>query len=496
MPDSGRYFDAVVVGSGPNGLAAAIRLALEDLSVLVVEAEETIGGGTRTKELISPGYYHDVCSAIHPMAISSPFLRKLPLSEFGLKWIQPQYPLAHPLDNGRAVIMHRSLDDTAASLGPDGKVYRRLIQPLSDNWETLTKDLLAPLQIPGNPFKMARFGLKALQPAERLTRQFSTEDAKALFGGIAAHSIMALDKPVTSAIGLVLGAAGHAAGWPLPEGGSQMITRSMALYFESLGGVIETGFRVETLDQLPSSKAVLFDLTPRQVLAIAGDRFTPRYRQLLEKFRYGAGVFKIDYILKGPVPWADPRCGQAGTIHLGGTFGEIAAAEKEMSRGIHSARPYVLVAQQSMFDPTRTPDLKHTLWAYCHVPNGSARDMTMAIENQIERFAPGFRDVVEARATMNAPQFEEYNANYIGGDINGGVQDIWQLFSRPVSIRSSPFRLKSLFSPYSTPAAGIYFCSSSAPPGGGVHGMCGYHAAEAALSREFGRPGKERRFKM
>lgn len=492
MADSGSYYDAVVVGSGPNGLAAAIRLALEGLSVQVIEAEETIGGGTRTKELIKPGYYHDVCSAIHPMAISSPFLRTLPLQTFGLKWIHPEYPLAHPLDDGRAVIMHRSIDETAASLGADERVYKRLMQPLVKNWEDLTKDLLAPLQIPSNPIKMGRFGLKALQPASRLVRKFGTDDARALFGGIAAHSIMDLDKLVTSAIALVLGAAGHAAGWPLPEGGSQMITRSMASYFRSLGGVIETGFRVRSLAQLNPSKAVLFDLTPKQVLSIVGDRFPPGYRKLLEKFRYGAGVFKIDYILKSPVPWADPRCGRAGTVHLGGTFAEIAAAEKEMSRGGHSARPYVLVAQQSMFDPTRTPGMKHTLWAYCHVPNGSARDMTTEIENQIERFAPGFRDVVEEKVTMNAPQFEEYNANYIGGDINGGVQDIWQLFSRPVSISSSPLRIKSLLSPYSTPAAGLYFCSSSSPPGGGVHGMCGYHAAESVLSREFGLHVKNR----
>jgi phytoene dehydrogenase-like protein len=496
MPVSGQFYDAIVVGSGPNGLAAAIRLALEDLSVLVVEAEYTIGGGTRTKEIIRPGYFHDICSAIHPMAISSPFLRQLPLKEYGLKWIHPEYPLAHPMDSGQAVILHNSLDDTASSLGADEKVYRSLMKPLADNWQELTKDLLAPLQIPGNPLKMARFGLNALQPAVRLARKFSTEQAKALFGGIAAHSIMDLDKPVTSAIGLVLGAAAHAAGWPLPEGGSHMISRSMASYFQSLGGTIETGFRVENLAQLPSSKVVLFDLTPRQVLAIAGERFTPHYRQLLEKFRYGAGVFKIDYILNGPVPWADQRCGQAGTVHLGGTFGEIAAAEKEMSRGRHSDRPYVLVAQQSMFDPTRTPDMKHTLWAYCHVPNDSALDMTVEIENQIERFAPGFRDVVEERVTMNAPQFEEYNANYIGGDINGGVQDIWQLFSRPVSFDSAPFRIKSLFSPYATSAGGIYFCSSSTPPGGGVHGMCGFHAAEAVLGREFGLPAKNRRFKL
>jgi phytoene dehydrogenase-like protein len=443
-----------------------------------------------------PGYHHDVCSAIHPMAASSPFLKKLPLDRFGLKWIQPDYPLAHPIDGGRAVVLERDIEATAERLGPDGNTYLRLMKPLADNWDAMTRDLLAPLRFPENPLKMAGFGLKALQPADRLSRKFAGDEARALFGGIAAHSIMALDKPVTSAIGLVLGAAGHAAGWPLPAGGSAMITEAMASYFKSLGGHIRTGFRVESLGQLPEARAVLFDLTPRQVAAIAGERFNAKYRKLLYRYRYGSGVFKIDYILSGPVPWSDPYSGKAGTVHLGGTYAEISAAEKEMSLGRYPSKPYVLIAQQSLFDPARTPDNRHTLWAYCHVPNGSATDMTAAIENQIERFAPGFRDLVEERHTMNAPQFEEYNANYIGGDINGGIQDIWQLFSRPVSIRHAPLRLSSLFSPYATPAKGIYFCSSSTPPGGGVHGMCGYHAANSVLTREFGIPKRDRRFTL
>jgi phytoene dehydrogenase-like protein len=481
-------FDAVVVGSGPNGLAAAVRLAGEGLSVKVIEAESTIGGGTRTKELLRPGFFHDICSAIHPMAVSSPYLRTLPLDSYGLKWIHPEYPLAHPLDGGRAVMLHRNLDETAGELGVDADAYRKLYLPLVGNWEGLSGDLLAPLHLPDHPIRMGLFGLKALLPAARLAGRFKTAEARALFGGIAAHSIMDLDKPVTSAIGLVLGAAAHAAGWPMPEGGSQMITKSMASYFESMGGVIETGCRIKKLDHLPPSEAVLFDLTPRQVLSIAGDKFSPGYRRKLEKFRYGAGVFKLDYILNSSVPWADERCGKAGTVHLGGTFGEIASAEKEMSRGGHPSKPYVLVAQQSLFDSGRTPDSRHTLWAYCHVPHGSGRDMTLEIENQIERFAPGFRDTIEEKSSITAPQFEEYNANYIGGDINGGVQDIWQLFSRPVSIRHSPFRLKSLFSPYATELPGVYFCSASTPPGGGVHGMCGYHAAGAVLRDIFKLP--------
>lgn len=470
-------FDAIVVGSGPNGLAAAIRVAQKGYSVKVFEAQATIGGGTRTLELTEPGFKHDICSAIHPMAASSPFLKSLPLDKYGLEWIQPEFPLAHPLDNEPAFIQHRNLLSMDEELGEDFNTYRNLFEPFVESWDELTTDLLAPLKIPSNTWLMARFGIHALQSAEGLARRkFKVNRTKAFFGGLAAHSIMPLNKPVTSAIGLVLAGAAHAVGWPLPKGGSQMIANSMAGYLKSLGGEIETDFRVESLEALPSARAILLDLTPRQALSVAADRFPGAYTEQLNKYRYGAGVFKIDYILKEPVPWADTRCSRAGTVHIGGDLEEIAQSEREMSNGLHSDKPYVLVAQQSLFDNTRTPDDRHTLWAYCHVPNGSHRDMTQPVENQIERFAPGFRDVIDAKKTITAGSFESYNANYIGGDINGGVQDLWQLFSRPVSP----------FNPYATPATGIYFCSASTPPGGGVHGMCGFHAAELVLKREFG----------
>lgn len=477
-------YDAIIVGSGPNGLAAAIRLALEGLKVKVFEASATVGGGMRTAELMQQGVHHDICSAIHPMAASSPFLKQLPLSDFGLEWIQPQYPVAHPLDNGKAVVMQRSLEATADDLGIDSASYKNLMQPIAENWDALTNDFLGPLTIPKHPFLMARFGLNAIQPAQRLQSKFETEEAKALFAGLAAHSILPLDAPVTAAIGLVLGAAGHSVGWPLPKGGSQSIANAMTRYLQSLGGEVETDFEVTSIDQLPSHQCILFDLTPRQLIEIAGDRLPEWYVNRLKKFKYGSGVFKIDYILKEPVPWSDPRCQKAGTVHLGGMFGEIAAAEKLLDDNKHAEKPYVLVAQQSMFDESRTPDGRHTLWAYCHVPSGSTRDMTQEIDNQIERFAPGFRDVVEERHTMNTSQFEEYNANYFGGDINGGRQDIWQLFTRPIH----------LINPYATPADGVYLCSSSTPPGGGVHGMCGYHAAMLALRKEFGRSKKSMTF--
>ncbi len=470
-------YDAIVVGSGPNGLAAAIRLAQEGYSVKIVEAKTTIGGGTRTLELTEPGFKHDICSAIHPMAASSPFLGSLPLDKYGLEWIQPEFPLAHPMDNGPAIIQYRQLARMKEELGEDYDTYKNLFGPLAESWNDLTQDLLAPLGIPSHPGLMTRFGIHALQSAAGLgRRKFKGNRTKALFGGLAAHSIMPLNKPVTSAIGLVLGAAAHSVGWPLPRGGSQRIADSMVEYLTSIGGEIETEFNVENFQDLPPARAVLFDLSPKQVLSIAGDRFPVSYKKQLRKYRYGAGVFKIDYILKEPVPWADPRCSRAGTVHIGGEFEEIAKSENEMSNGLHSEKPYVLVAQQSLFDNSRTPDSRHTLWAYCHVPNGSTRDMTQPIEKQVERFAPGFRDIIDIRRTMTAASFESYNANYIGGDINGGVQDLRQLFCRP----ASPFN------PYATPADGIYFCSASTPPGGGVHGMCGYHAAELVLKREFG----------
>lgn len=480
-------YDAIVVGSGPNGLSAAIRLALEGLSVKIFERESTIGGGTRTLELTEPGFHHDICSAIHPMAISSPFFRKLPLSNHGLNWIQPRYPLAHPLDGESAVILHRDIRKMEEEVSVDFTGYQKLMAPLSNHWEGLTTDLLAPLRMPTHPIRMASFGLNAVQPALQLTeRKFKHHRAKALFGGLAAHSIMALDKPVTSAIGLVLGAAGHATGWPLPRGGSQSIADALASYFKQLGGEIETGIRITRLGMLPEAKAVLFDLTPKQVNKIAGDRFPDSYRNKLNRYRYGAGVFKVDYILKEPVPWTDNRCKEAGTVHVGGSLKEIAKSEQAMSQNHHPSKPYVLIAQQSLFDDSRTPDNRHTLWAYCHVPNNSNQDMTRPIEDQIERFAPGFRDVIEVRSTKTARSMETYNPNYIGGDINGGVQDFRQLFSRPAS----------WLNPYSTPAEGIYFCSSSSPPGGGVHGMCGFHAAESALKKDFGLSKSEWKFHL
>ena len=474
------------MGSGPNGLGAAIRLALEGLHVKVYEAADTVGGGMRTRELIQPGFYHDICSAIHPMAVSSPFMKKLPLDQYGLTWIHPEYAAAHPLDEGPAAILSHDLHETAFRLGKDEKRYKSIVTPLVENWDGLTRDFLGPLGLPKNPFKLALFGLKGLQPASLYRRRFKTSRAQALFAGLAAHSMLPLSSLATSAIGLVFFGTAHTGGWPLPKGGSQSIADAMASYLESMGGEIETGLKIERLDQLPKAKAILFDLTPYQVMDIVGDAFPSSYIRRLRKFRYGPGAFKIDYILSEPVPWKDPECARAGTVHLGGTFEEIAESEKQMNRGGHPDRPFVLVAQQSLFDKSRTPENenKHTLWAYCHVPNASTVNMTGAIERQIERFAPGFRDVVEKRRIMNTLDLQLYNSNYVGGDINGGRQDLGQLFSRPVSLSS----------PYSTPAKGIYFCSSSTPPGGGVHGMCGYHAATQALKQEFGIAGSDLKF--
>lgn len=477
-------YDAVVVGSGPNGLAAAIRLSLEGLSVKLIEAKPTVGGGMRSAELMESGIYHDICSAIHPMAIASPFFKKLPLEQYGLKWIHPTYPAAHPLENGSAVL-YNQLSETAFHLGRDEKKYKSIVEPLTDEWEQLSLDLLSPLHIPNNPLKMARFGLSGLQSATHFQKNFKTEEAKALFAGMAAHSILSLDSLATTAIALIFFATAHTGGWPLPEGGSQKIADALAGYFKTLGGEIETSNEIKKYEDLPKAKVVLFDLTPQQVSQIMGDHLPPSYQKRLSKFRYGGGAFKVDYILNEPVPWKDHICKKAGTVHVGGTFGEIADSEKMVSEGKHPENPFVLVAQQSLFDFTRTNSEKQTLWAYCHVPNGSKKDMTLAIDQQIERFAPGFRDIIISKRTMNTSDFHEYNANYIGGDINGGAQDIRQLFSRPVS----------LVNPYATPMKGIYLCSSSTPPGGGIHGMCGYHAANLALRREFGIKSSNSKFR-
>lgn len=466
-------YDAIIVGAGPNGLAAAIRLARRGRSVLVLEAADTVGGGTRTAELTLPGFRHDVCSAIHPMAAASPFLAALPLDEHGLEWITPPVQLAHPLENEPAACLYRSLSRTAGELESDGAPWQSLVSGLAGEWEAMAPDLLSPFSLlPAHPLKMASFGLKALRPALGLARSsFRTERGKALFGGLAAHSLLGLDRISTSAIGLVLAAAAHVTGWPLPRGGSERITGAMASYLRSLGGDIETGHPVRRLDELPPGPAVLFDLTPRQVVEIAGDALPSSYRKKLEAYRYGAGVFKLDLALEGPIPWSDERCGRAGTVHVGGTLDEITAAEKRVERGGHPDRPFVLVAQQSLFDPSRAPEGRHTAWAYCHVPNGSTVDMSEAVLGQIERFAPGFRDRILASHAMNTADLETYNMNYIGGDINGGAQDITQLFHRPAG----------LFDPYRVPGTRLFFCSSSTPPGGGVHGMCGFHAAGSAL---------------
>ncbi len=468
-----RAYDAVVVGSGPNGLAAAIAIARAGRSALVIEAKETVGGGARTAELTAPGFLHDVCSAIHPMAVGSPFLSRLPLDEYGLEWIHPPAPVAHPFDDGPAAILERSVTATGEALGDDAGAYTRLMSPLVREWDSLVVDILGTLRMPAHPLVLGRFGLSAVRSAVGLGRaKFKGRNALGLFAGLAAHSMLPLDKPLSAAFGLVLAAAGHAVGWPLPRGGSQSISGALASYLRSLGGEIVTGSPVTAMDDFPKPRSLLFDVTPRQLVRIVGDRLPAGYRRRLETYRYGPGVFKMDWALDGPIPWRSEECGRAGTVHLGGTMEEIATAEDEVSRGGHPESPFVLLAQQSLFDSSRAPEGKHTGWAYCHVPNGSTVDMTDRIEAQVERFAPGFRDLILARSARSPAVLEEYNPNYVGGDINGGIQDLGQLFARP-SLRLSP---------YTTPLRGVYICSSSTPPGGGVHGMCGYHAAQRALA--------------
>lgn len=466
-------YDTVVVGAGPNGLAAAITVARAGRSVLVLEGNDKIGGGSRSAELTLPGFVHDVCSAIHPLALSSPFFRTLPLAEYGLKWVQPAAPLAHPLDDGTAVVLERSVEATAANLGGDAYAYQRLMTPLVRDWPKIQPVVSGPFRIPRHPFAAARFGLRAFRSAQGLTEGvFKGERARAVFAGMAAHSMMPLNRPPTAAAGLLLAITAHVVGWPVARSGSQQIVDALADYLRSLGGVIETGVPVTSISKLPQARVILFDVTPRQLLKIAGDRLPPAYGRRLRRYRYGPGVFKLDYALDGPVPWRASECLRAGTVHLGGTLAEIAASEAEVWNGRPPEKPFVLVAQQSLFDPTRAPDGKQTLWAYCHVPASSTFDMTERIEAQIERFAPGFRERILARHKMNACDMQNYNPNYVGGDINAGVQDLRQLFTRPTP---------KLLAPYRTPARGIYICSSSTPPGGGVHGMCGYNAARVAL---------------
>jgi phytoene dehydrogenase-like protein len=472
--------DAVVVGAGPNGLAAAITLARAGRRVLVLEANDTAGGGVRSGPLTGPGYVQDLCSAVYPMAAGSPFFATLGLEEHGLRWVHPPVALAHPFDDGAAAALERDLEATARGLGVDGAAYRRLVGPLARRWHALAPTLLGPLRLPRHPLALARFGLSAIQPATRLCRRhFRTREAAGLLAGLAAHSFVPLERAFTSAIGLVLGATAHTVGWPFAASGAQAITDALVAVLRAHGGTLETGHRVGSLDELPAAAVVLLDLTPRQVLAVAGERLPARYRAALAAYRYGPAAFKIDYALDAPIPWTAAACRRAGTVHLGGSLDEIAAAERQAWAGEPPERPFVLVAQPSLFDPSRAPAGRHTAWAYAHVPQGCALDMTDRLEAQIERFAPGFLSRVTARRVRGPLELEAGNANLVGGDVNGGANHARQILARPV-LR---------YDPYSTPVPGLYLCSASTPPGGGVHGMCGHLAARSAL-RYLGRRGE------
>jgi len=465
--------DAIVVGAGPNGLSAAIVRAQAGRSVRLLEGKSTVGGGVRSAELTLPGFVHDVCSAIHPLAAGSPFFRSLPLGRFGMDLIQPDAPLAHPFDDGTAVIVERSIDATARNLGRDAGAYSRMMTPLVRHADTLFGALLSPLRPTRHPLVMAGFGLRAIQPATMLAAlAFKEEKTRAMFAGLGGHAMVPLNRPGTGAFSLVLGMAAHALGWPLARGGSQAISDALAAYLRSLGGEIQTDTMLETIDALPDHRASLFDVTPRQLVKIAGARLSPGYRKTLTRYRYGPGVFKVDWALDGPIPWRAAACVRAGTVHLAGSLKELADAEAAVGRGAIPERPFVLVAQQSLFDPSRAPAGKQTGWAYCHVPNGATEDMTARIEAQVERFAPGFRDLILARAVRTAADMERYNPNYVGGDINGGAG----------TLRQTIFRPTARWNPYRTPLRGVYLCSASTPPGGGVHGMCGAWAARTALS--------------
>jgi phytoene dehydrogenase-like protein len=466
-----------VVGAGPNGLAAAITLAQAGLKTVLREAQPTVGGGLRCAELTLPGFVHDACSAVYGVALTSPFLTSLPLDRFGLEWVHPPTPLAHPLDDGTAVMLERSLDATAEGLGPGGRAWVRLHEPFVRAWTRLAPDLLAPpLRFPRAPFLMARFGLQALRPSTSVARGLGGARAQALFAGNAAHSFLALDELGTAAFGLLLSGAAHAVGWPIPRGGSQRFADALAGYFCSLGGEIVTSAPVERLEELEGARLVLLDLTPRQVLRIAGSRLPAWYRRALERYRYGSAAYKLDWALDAPVPWTAPECARAATVHLAGTFEEVVASEAAHVRGMVHERPFVLFVQPTLFDPTRAPAGKHTAWAYCHVPHGYTGDASERIERQVERFAPGFRERVLARSVLTPADLERRNANLIGGDISGGVMDLRQVFARPIA-RPTPYR---------TPLRGVYLCSASTPPGGGVHGMSGHQAARAALREVMG----------
>lgn len=465
--------DAIVVGSGPNGLAAAIRLAQAGKSVIVLEAADVPGGGMRSAELTLPGFFHDVCSSVFAMAVCSPFFSTLPLQKYGLEWEFPRAALAHPMDDGRAGILYKSAEETAAMLGEDGPRYRALMGDLVAHAQELLQEALAPWHFPRHPLVFARFGLRAMRPSTALARTyFKTDLAQAFFAGLAAHSMLPLENMTTSAVALVLAVAAHAVGWPFARGGSQQLAAALLKHLESLGGKVLTNHRVDSFDQLPPARAVLFDVTPRQLIKIMAEKLPPTYRSKLERYKYGVGAYKIDWALHQPIPWRVVECAHAGTVHLGGSLREISESESAPWRGEVSARPYVLLTQPSLFDPTRAPAGKHTAWGYCHVPNGFSGNVAEAIEKQVERFAPGFRDCIASRSIMGPVEFEQHNANLIGGDIGGGAANLGQLFFRPTA------------SLYRVPYKGVYLCSASTPPGPGVHGMCGYFAAEAAL-KEF-----------
>jgi phytoene dehydrogenase-like protein len=466
--------DAVVIGSGPNGLAAAITLAQQGFAVRVIEAHAEVGGGTRTAELTLPGFLHDVCSAIHPMGELSPFFRSLPLEQHGLCWVYPPISVAHPLDDGSCVVLERSVANTAERLGVDGAAYRQLMEGFVHLGLPLFGDLLGPLRIPRHPLAMARFGFYGIRSARGLARGLFTEErARAVLAGCAAHSILPLDKLLTGAVGLVFAFTAHLCDWPIARGGSHAISHALLSYLRSLGGELQLGTRIGSLGELPKARAYLFDLAPKQFSQIAGDELPKRYLKRLSHYRYGPAVFKLDWALSGPIPWRDPECARASTVHVGGTLDQIADAEAAAYRGQHHERPFVLVAQQSHFDPTRAPEGRHTGYAYCHVPHGSGVDVTAQIEAQIERFAPGFRDLILARKAHSPGDFERYNESFIGGVIAGGCADATQLFTRPVA------RLD----PYSTPNRRLFLCSQATPPGAGVHGMCGYFAAQSVMRK-------------
>jgi phytoene dehydrogenase-like protein len=467
---------ACVIGAGPNGLAAAIVLAQAGLQVDVLEAESTPGGAARTLELTLPGFRHDFGSAVYPLGAGSPFFSSLPLIDHGLEWIHSPAALAHPLDDGTAVMLERDLSETRDSLGIDGPAWDKLMRPFVERWTEFAPEVLRPVPfIPRHPWLMARFGLVALQPARVVARRFRSERTRALFAGLAAHSFLSLDEPLSAAFAILMAAPAHAVGWPIPRGGAQALTNALCGYLATFGGKVHTSSPVQSLAALanifPKYDLLLCDLTPRQLVKIGGQRLSDSYKQRLGKYRYGAGVFKVDYALNAPIPWKAADCLRAATVHLGGTFDEIAASEKAIRMGQNAARPFVLLAQPSLFDSTRAPAGKHTAWAYCHVPNGSEVNVLEKLEDQIQRFAPGFRDCILARRVFSPADLESMDANLVGGDIGGGAMDIRQFLFRPT------------WRHYATSARDIYICSASTPPGGGVHGMCGYHAAKMALSR-------------